>query len=214
MEKVILACRTIEPEVKLAMEKTCVQYPVYWVESGLHNVPQKLHDALEENLKALPENTTVLMAFGFCGNTVLGLHTGSHCVIIPKADDCITLILGSAERRKNMEGEKGTYFLTPSWLKDEANIWNEYKHALNKYGEKRAKRIMQVMFKNYERIMAIETGTYDAAAFFEICKKVSADLELKPESCSGTTAWLEKLLTGPYDENFLISEPNSVIRIL
>ncbi|MBC7293206.1 MAG: DUF1638 domain-containing protein, partial [Thermoleophilia bacterium] len=55
--RVILACEMIEDEVRLALSSlpSAAQPPVIWVESGLHDRPQRLRAVLQERLDSLDE---------------------------------------------------------------------------------------------------------------------------------------------------------------
>ncbi len=110
MTAVIIACKTIEQELNAAMEQTGCDYPVVWLEPGLHDVPKKLHETLEAHLDTVRGYDTVLLAMGFCGNSVVGLHTHDFELVIPRRDDCISLLLGDTQR------PFAAVFLTEGWL--------------------------------------------------------------------------------------------------
>ena len=145
MNAMILACETIRDEIDRARELTSVDYPIVWVESGLHNHPEKLRAVLQEHLDSGNDYERILMAFGSCGNSVIGLKTGDYELVIPRVDDCISLMIGSVERRMVIGKAGGTYFLTPGWLRGERNIWAEYEYSRDKYGEETARSIMEMM---------------------------------------------------------------------
>lgn len=73
MSKIILACQTIADELKLAINLTGVDYPVLWVESGLHNYPERLRKRIQQELDRISNVSTILVAFGFCGTALLGV---------------------------------------------------------------------------------------------------------------------------------------------
>ena len=43
MRKTVVACRTIERELRVAMDVCAFAGETVWIESGLHNVPARLH---------------------------------------------------------------------------------------------------------------------------------------------------------------------------
>ena len=94
MNTAVIGCRTIEKELTAAMEQTRLTYPIYWLEAGPHNVPQQLHQALQEQIDRCGDRERVLLAMGFCGNAVCGLRSGPGELVIPRVDDCISLLLG------------------------------------------------------------------------------------------------------------------------
>lgn len=110
MSSIIVACRTIDNEAKKAIAETGVTHPVIWIESGLHNWPDKLRARLQEQISAIDNVEYIIMAFGYCGNSLLRIKSDNAKLVIPRVDDCISLLLGSYLRRQQMSGEMGTYF--------------------------------------------------------------------------------------------------------
>lgn len=212
MDTILIACETIKKEIELAMDKTGRRYPVKWIESGLHENPDKLKIHLQERLDESAEIDRILMAFGFCGNAVMGLKTGDFELIIPRAEDCISLLLGSNEKRRETVDLSHTYFLTEGWLENEENIWKEYLYVVNKYGQARADKVFQIMLKNYNHLAAIDTGAFDYDKFYQEILEIAETLKLNPVKVKGDLSFLEKLLTGPYPEReFLILKPGEEV---
>ena len=214
MNTVILCCRTIESELQMAMEQAGVTYPCVWVESGLHNVPAHLTSRLQQELDALDGKADrILMGFGFCGNSVAGLTTGNHQLIIPRVDDCISLSLGSYHRRQELMREDGSYFLTQGWLKGERNIWVEYEYACKRYGKARARDIYHSMLCHYRRLLVVDTGAYDLDKILPTTEMIARELRLRHEVVPGSMDLFCRLLTGPWDADaFLTVEPHTTIQ--
>jgi hypothetical protein len=192
------------------MAETKRDYPVIWIESGLHNFPEKLRSRLQEMLDEVTGYDRILMGFGFCGNAVAGLRTGNFEMILPRADDCIALLLGSGDIKKQYER---TYFLTKGWLDGEKNIWWEYQYTINKYGPETGKEIFSIMLKNYKKLGVLDTGAYDIDAVRALTEEIAKELELEHMVLPATTDYLKSLLTGPWPEDrFLIIPPYHQIR--
>ena len=205
----IIACETIRQELLAAAGRCGCRYPIRWIKSGLHNVPAQLHAVLQEELDACAGCERILLAFGFCGNAVAGLCGGTAELILPRADDCISLLCGSQERRA---GFRETYFFTEGWLRGERTIWNEFQHTVDRYGEERAKQIFQVMLCHYRYCALLNTGCYPLEAAAEEVRRIARALGLEFISIEGTIACLEKLLTGPWDSaSFLVVPPGCTL---
>ena len=82
MKTAILACKTLRYEVEKACKDNDIDYPIYWIESGLHNYPEKLHNNLQEELDKLQGFDRVIMTFGLCGNALLGIKSNNLELII------------------------------------------------------------------------------------------------------------------------------------
>ncbi len=213
MSKMLLACNTIADELKFAIERTGFEHPVKWVDSGLHINPGSLKDKLQQELDNITGVDEVLLGFGFCGNSLVGLTSPGYRLIFPKVDDCITLLLGSRKRRKEVSAEMGTYFLTRGWLEYERNIWEEYRITVARHGKVKADKVYKIILNHYKRLGIIETGAYENSEFLEKSKLVAEDLKLMRQIIPGTLSYLEKLLSGPYDEDFVIIRPGETISL-
>lgn len=205
----ILSCKTIEPELTAAMARAGCAQEVRWLESGLHNVPRKLNRRLQELLDQCGDADTVLLAMSFCGNSIVGLRTGNFRLIIPRCDDCITLLLGSLDARMR---HKATYFLTEGWMAGERNIWREYEECLGKYGEEKGKWIMSMMLEHYRNIALVDSGCFTKAGVDREARQIAEKLELTYQRIPGTLDHLTQLLTGPWPESrFAVIPPYTTI---
>lgn len=210
MNTVIIACQTIENELRAAMAAEGVDYPIRWVEAGLHNVPKQLNARLQQELDACAGANTVLLAMSFCGNSVVGLQTRDFQLVLPRCDDCITLLLDSVQLRQET---RYTYFLTDGWIKGERNIWVEYETCMKRYGEKRGKQIFDAMFSNYRYLALVDTGAYDAQAAEVEAKRIAAHLGLEYRRMEGSLSHLRQLLRGDWTpERFVRVPPHTQLR--
>lgn len=213
MKTLIIACNTIVEELNMACSEVKCEYPIMWIESGLHLQPNSLKKRLQEELNSISNVDQVLLAFGFCGNSLLGLKPPSYKLIFPKVDDCITLLIGSREKRKEVSGEMGTYFLTKGWLNYERNIWFEYQEAVKHYGQVRADRIFNLILGHYKRLGIIDTGAYNLSDLIKRTNIIADGFKLKHQVIPGTLRYIKKLLTGPWDEEFVIINPGETITL-
>ncbi|MGD0230459.1 MAG: DUF1638 domain-containing protein [Syntrophorhabdales bacterium] len=210
---VIIACRTVADELTMAVRETACPHPILWIESGLHMNPDSLRKRLQDEIDHVGNIEQALLAFGYCGNALLGLRAPGFRLVFPRVDDCITLMLGSSERRADLARESGTYFLTKGWLDYERNIWVEYQASVKRYGKEKAARIYQTMLRHYQRLAVIDTGAYDAAAVLERAADIGSELGLTPCMIGGTIRYIKKLLTGPWDRDFIVIPPGETITI-
>lgn len=213
LNTLVIACKTIMNELNMVMKEVDCNYPILWIDSGLHNYPELLRKRLQEELNHISNVQQVLLAFGFCGNALLGITAPNYRLIFPRVDDCITLLLGSYQKRKEISNEMGTYFLTKGWLEYETNIWVEYQDAVKKYGRKKADKIFKIMLQHYERLAVVETGAYPIDEFLEKTKLIADEFQLIHEVIPGELGYMKKLLTGPWDDEFVIIHPGKTITL-
>lgn len=213
MKTTVIACKTIEDELLLAMEQTGCRYDIHWVESGLHNVTEKLHNRLQQALDSMTGCDRVLMAFACCGGAAEGLVTGAYETVLPATDDCISMLIGSTAKRLAMPASKETYYLTRGWLDGERSIFTEYEYALSKYGRSVAGSIMQAMIGNYRQVALLDTGAYETAPQLARAEEIAKAFGLECRVISGTVEYLRGLLSGRHGEGFHIFPPHSVMDI-
>jgi len=213
MRTMIVACQTLREELRLAIKQTGVDYPVVYIESGLHNQPDLLRQRIQDDLDKIDNVDTVLLVFGYCGNSLLGVKSSQFKIVIAKIDDCIPLLLGSADARRKASQEMGTYFLTKGWLDYENNLLKEYERCVTRYGEQRALRVMKTMMGNYKRFMVIDTGAYPVESVTPRTKEFADKLDMLHEVAAGSLRLFHKLLLGQWDEEFIVLEPGQELTL-
>lgn len=195
------------------MTESKCNYPIIWIDSALHNYPDLLKQDLQKRLDSL-NCERVLMLFGYCGNALLGLRTGNYILIMPKVDDCITILLGSKEIRQEHTNFSNTYFITNGYYRRASNIFKEYEYAMIKYGYEKTYKIFKRLLDGYSRLGLIDTGTYNCKDLFHETTDVSKCLGLEQTIIPGTLVYIKQLLTGPYDDKFIVIERNGEVPFL
>lgn len=217
MEKTcIIACETLKNELTSAMNETGIQYPIYWIESGLHNIVAKLKSRIQDNIDKAENDgyRRILFAMGFCGNAMEGIHTREASLVIPRIGDCISLLLGSEKKRRDIESGSGTYFMTKGWMDGERNIWKEYLYCLDKYGEARGKKIFSILLGHYSQLGILDTGAYELAPVLQEAERIAGCLKMSCCVYPASYSYLMELLEGPWEnEKFLLVNRGSSIEM-
>ncbi|GHU53607.1 hypothetical protein FACS1894200_14120 [Spirochaetia bacterium] len=206
----IVACKTLGPEIELLMQRHKLDLPRSFVESGKHVWPDKLRVCIQESIDRVPRGRTILLVFGFCGNSLVGIKSGSHTLVLPQAADCIPLFLGG---RKNREAYGiYTYFFTKGYLESEANFVKDYAVYVQKYGKKRSDRVMQEMMKHYKRIAVIDTGAFDPEEVKDAISPFARIIDVPVSIIPGNLRIIDMLLTGDWNPlEFLTIGPDSEV---
>lgn len=122
-------------------------------------------------------------------------------MIIPKVDDCIFLLLGSDERRREFSRENACYYLTEGWMRGERNLWVEYKYSVDKYGEETAREIAGMMYSNYRTLALLDTGVTPIEKLEEKTQIIGETLNMERIVVSETLDYIRELLADPWDES-------------
>jgi hypothetical protein len=211
MSTIIVACNTIADELNLAIRTTATPHPVYWIDSKLHTKPEKLREQIQGSLDRISNVSTILLAFGFCGAGLAGVRSTTSRLILPRVEDCISLLLGSEQIRRQVSRETASYYLTRGWIESENNIGDQCDYCTRKFGPDRGLRIMKEMLKHYRHLTLIDTGAYDITSYGRKIGELAAKLGLTDKIITGSQRLLQKLLTGPWDEEFVLVDPGREI---
>ena len=211
MRTLIMACRTVENELRLAMAQDGVNYPVIFQDAGLHLWPDRLRAAIQRDLDRIENVDVVLMGYGFCGKSLVGIKSDRFKIVVPRMHDCISLLLGSALAREQCGND--VYFVTKGWLDHEVSIVHEYNRSVARYGEQKATRLMKKMMSHHTRLTAIDTGAYNVEPVKLQVQTLVENMGWKFETVPGSLRIFHKLLKGPWDEEFVVLEPGQVITL-
>jgi hypothetical protein len=208
--KKIIACRVvIEEMLPLLPEGLDCET----MDFGLHVNPDKLKTALQEKIDASgKEKGPILLGYGLCSRAVVGLQSETCSLVLPRVDDCIGIFLGSRKAYlKQMQAEPGTYYLTKGWIEAGDNIFGSYLQMEERYGPEQAERLIKRMLQNYTRLVFINTGKYEVDHYREYSKRMASRYDLKYEEISGSPTLVDKMVNGPWDEDFVVVPPGQTI---
>ncbi len=217
---VVLACRVFQDLFERFVEDGTIERFIY-LDYGLHDYPKKLNQAVQEALDALPEASLVILGYGLCGNGLNGVHSGRHILLIPRADDCIAVFLGSYERyRQEFAAESATYYLTKGWLEAGSNPLEEHQRYVQRYGAAKADWLMDQLYHNYKRIALVAHSPEDLDAYRPRAQEVARYCErwnMRYEEILGSADYFLRLLQSVADlehitEDFVRVQPGGELR--
>ncbi len=158
----VIACEVVAREVYHCAARSLHTLDVTLFSQGLHDNSDTCRAELQAQIEAVdPERyTALLLGYGLCNNSIVGLRAGRVPVVIPRAHDCITFFLGSKERYAQLFAERpGTYWYTSGWLEyaGRGGERTEYRpnsglakrmkfqELVEKYGEENARYLAESM---------------------------------------------------------------------
>jgi hypothetical protein len=164
---VFLACKVFESLLDESIPADLADQ-VSFFDYGLHEVPEKLSTTLQTAIDEIQTPSLVVLGYGLCGNGLHGLKSGKHTLLIPRMDDCIAMFLGSYEAyRKEFTSVPGTYYLTKGWLEAGSEPLKEYEAYVEEYRPEQAQHVMDLQYRNYERLEAYRRQAKEVAAYCE-----------------------------------------------
>lgn len=206
----MLACPTLKYEIEGIMEKVGVDYPVYYVPDELHLKPENLKKYLTDFIPRLTHVDYLLLPMGRCGEGTNGIPSGSCHLVLPKSEDCISFVLAD-ESLATVNRPKYTYFFTQGWLDYPHSFTKEYQLTIDKYGQKMADQIMNMMYNNYKYFGFVDTGYSDREAVVAEVEPLAKVVKTEIVNLPAPLTLLRKMIQCDFDDNFLIVPPNSVV---
>ena len=227
----IIACEVLFREICLCAAKCRSVVSIKFVDQGLHNQGQiKMPKELQAIIDGVEQDQydAILLVYGLCNNGICGLRADIP-LVVPRAHDCITLLLGSKERYLAYFNENpGTFFKSSGWnerdydgtgtlvagalaLRDDA-IYEKYVEL---YGREEADYLMEAMDPSqigYKKIAFIDTGVGDVDVDRHISQNY-ADLKgWEFEELPGDTGLLFRMMNGEWSEDeFLVVPPRKEV---
>ena len=179
------------------------------LEAQLHLSPERLKEALHAAVAAADKpGATIVLGYGLCSNSVLGLKTEHATLVVPRVDDCIAMMLGSNEAfAAQNEKACGSYYVAKAYLEECDTIFSEHEQLIEKRGLERAEKLLRLLLKNYTRVVLIDTGRYDLEPYRARVAAFAERFDLALEDVPGTTRILDALVEGGWGDDFVVAPP-------
>ena len=195
---------------------------------GLHNEPDKLRASLQAETDGASDAgyDAVVMGYGLCSLGTAGLVARDIPVVIARAHDCITHLLGSREAyQREFAEHPGTYYYSPGWIERKEGEVNQggvsivqdeaakqrYQEYVDLYGEDNAQYLMDQesqWLAHYNRAAFINMGIGHIEHYREFTRAVAESHGWTYEELPGDTRLMDLLLRGDWDPaEFLIVQP-------
>lgn len=183
---------------------------------SLHVRPGLLRETLQKAIDAADGiYDPILLGYGLCSKSTVGLMARHSRLVVPKGDDCISVFLGSEkERRAEADKEPGTYFLTQGYIGGGTGPLTDYDRMVKKYGRQRADGLIAKMMGHYKRLVYIrmpnaESLESDRAYANEMAERFGLEYVER----DGTSRLLKLLAEGQWGEDFVVTEPGQAIEL-
>lgn len=230
----LIACNVFLREACHCIARSPHVIDVEFTELGDHIHSDTLRAGLQSRIDAAGQSgkvyDAVLLLFGICGNATIGLQARGVPLVLPRAHDCCTILLGSKEEFQARFGdnpsmpfssagylERGDYYMRVEDGENRMHYGDAYAAYVSQYGEENAKYIWETMHPPHPElgnkaffIDLPETTHLGYAAQFR--ERAAAD----GKECvvlQGSLQLVERLISGDWTErDFLVVAPGQTVR--
>lgn len=199
----VIACEVMKEE--MLSIKPLPDEEFEFVSMDYHLYPKKLGTEIQDIIDRSVGYDRIILAFGLCGGAANGLKATNCALTIPRVHDCISVFLSSEEGCVcDFKKEVGTFYLSCGWMITEKSILSDHKRILERFGSKKAFRVLNRMYDGYKKVLFICTGYPSQDEVIAQSKEIASLISCEHQIIEGKTSFIEKIIRGPWDDiNFI-----------
>jgi hypothetical protein len=225
----LISCEVLFREMCDACAHSPHQVDVEFLPKGLHDLGGKPMAAkVQEAVDRTPEGMydAILLGYGLCGLGLDGVAARHTRLVLPRAHDCIALLMGGRDRyQAYFDTNPGTYYRSTGWLErgkglqqlthNTVGIDAPLKALIDKYGEDNGRYLYEEMTRyrsQYRKLAFIETGLEAGGKFVAEAEAEAGENGWSFERLTGDLGWLRRMADGEWAETeFVVTEPGQRI---
>lgn len=226
----LIGCEVLYRELCDAVARSPHQVDIEFLSKGIHDIGgEPMMKEIQARVDTAPPGVydAILLGYGLCGMGLHGLASRHTPLVLPRAHDCIALLLGSGQRyTEHFQSHPGTYYRSTGWIERGKDIRQiaqnrsgldlSLEALVAKYGEDNGHYLYEEMTRyrsSYNRMAFIETGLEADNRFEEDARRQALSEGWRFEKIQGDLGWLHRLVRGEWSEtDFLTIAPGERIR--
>lgn len=216
----LISCSVFRPEIEGAIEASKGGIDAEFLEISLHLKSEDLRSRLQREIDGAGcRFDAVLLGYGLCGNGLAGIRAGAVPLVIPRAHDCATILLGSRASFEKHFGatpsaswsSAGYIEFGPSYIRGvEEALGIDYEKLVAEYGEENARYVRDSLKSAVPETLLryIELEESARLGYAQRARERAAAEGKELVVLKGSSRLLRGLLAGNWDEEeYLIVPP-------
>ncbi len=230
-----IVCQVFTREFEQILARTPHAVDLELIPMGLHSLGVEMRPHLQERIDAADPHgfDAILLGYGLCGRGTEGLRAGRTQLVLPRAHDCIGILMGSRHRYADyFANHPGVYYRSPGWVEfqtpdlklqpafpSQKDVFGEQStlaELIARYGEDNGRFLFDqysAFRRQYSGLTYISTGIGRDDACRTQAQTEAAKESWAFEEVKGSLTLLDRLVNGLWEgADFLLIPPGSQIR--
>lgn len=222
----LISCNVFQREVCWCLARSPHIVDLEFTELGEHANSGRLRDLIQSRIDATEQTgkkyDAILLLFGLCGNATAGLLARQTQLIIPRAHDCCTILLGSKDKfAEHFKDAPSTPFSSAGYLERGDYFLREdggnYAELVAQYGEEDAKYVWETLhppaLENAQpKAVFIDIPETTPREYVQRFQEKAAAAGKESVKLPGNMRLIHRLLLGEWDaKEFLVVPPGQKI---
>jgi Protein of unknown function (DUF1638) len=221
----LISCEVLYREMCDSVARSPHQVDVEFLPKGLHDMGSgEMRRRLQEVIDRTDPSSyeAVLMGYALCGTGLAGLIARTIPIVVPRAHDCIALLMGSRRRyQEYFDAHPGVYFRSTGWLErgesleqiaqTRIGVGKSLDELIQKYGDENGRYLYEELNRyqqNYRQLTYIETRLEPNDSFEQRARQEAVRRGWEFEKIAGDLTLFRRLISGDWGkEDFLTVDP-------